>query len=135
MARTGINRNTGKVIVGWAHCVQSIGVIISTRLESRLMRRTFGSLVPKLQDANASRRILLELYVAIADALAKWEPGFRLQTINLETGGRDGVFKFVLSGVFYPRGHLSDYSLSEPQSTLVTATANDNGFVILSEAA
>ncbi|WP_336801982.1 GPW/gp25 family protein [Kaistia sp. MMO-174] len=110
-------------------------MILSTRIESRVMRRTFGSTVPQLQDANATRRILLELYVAIADALAKWEPGFRLQTIDLIKGGRDGVFMFVLSGIFYPRGHLGDYSLSEPRNTTMTAAANDNGFVIVSEAA
>ena len=114
MSRFGISKDTGLPLEGWDHCVQSIGVILTTRVGSRVMRRTFGAGVKQLQDANASRRTVLEVYVAIAEALAKYEPGFRLLSIDVDTSeGVSGTFKIVLEGVFYPRGHLGDYSLAD----------------------
>ncbi|ADZ72402.1 GPW/gp25 family protein [Polymorphum gilvum] len=114
--RTGISATTGKVLTGWDHCVQSLGKILTTRFNSRVMRRDFGSRIPDLQDANANERTLLELYVAIAEAVedpVNGEPGFRLRTIDLAAGGRAGRFVFILDGYFYPRGHLGDYALRE----------------------
>ena len=111
--RTGISATTGKVLTGWDHCVQSLAKILTTRFNSRVMRRDFGSRVPDLQDANANERTLLELYVAIAEAVedpVNGEPAFRLRTIDLAAGGRSGRFVFILEGDFYPRGHLGDYS-------------------------
>lgn len=135
MVRVGMDRATGRVLAGWAHVVQSIGIILTTRVGSRVMRRAFGADVPKLQDANASRRIIMDLYVAVADALDKYEPGFRLRTIELVAGGRDGVFEFTLAGTYYPRGHLGDFSTTEQRTTALTAVANDAGYVVVSEAA
>ncbi|SDU08456.1 GPW/gp25 family protein [Stappia sp. ES.058] len=114
--RTGVDARTGRVLTGWDHCVQSIGKVITTRFGTRVMRRDFGSRVPELQDAPANPRTLLELYVAIADALEdprNGEPGFRLRMIDMVEGGRSGRFVFRLDGVFYPAGHLGDYSLRE----------------------
>ena len=52
--RTGISATTGRVLTGWDHCVQSLAKILTTRFNSRVMRRDFGSRVPDLQDANAN---------------------------------------------------------------------------------
>ena len=135
MARHGIDWRTGKPLSGWAHCVQSIGLILTTRLATRVMRRHFGSRVRELQDAPGNRRTLLEVYAAVAVALARWEPGFRLQTIDLTRAGPDGVYVFEMTGIFYPRGHLGDWSLSEPASTLLPIAVNDNGYVVIGAAA
>ena len=62
-----------------------------------------------------------------AAALKRWEPGFRLKTIRLTRGGADGVFVFEITGIFYPRGHLGDYSVLEERSAVIAS--NDNGLV------
>ncbi len=125
--RVGMNRHTGGRITGWDHCVQCIEVILLTRIGWRVMRRHFGSLVPELQDRNATAMTIMQTYAAIAEALRRWEPGFRLQTIQLTRGGADGVFVFEMSGMFFPRGHLGDYSVSEAKSLALGANDNNSG--------
>ncbi len=127
--RVGLNRRTGEVLTGWDHCVQSIAFIIRTRVGSLIMLRAFGSLVPELQDQNATPRTIMQVYAAIAAALKEWEPGFRLRKIQMTRWGADGVFAFVIEGVFFPRGHLGDYSVAEPKSAVLAA--NDNGLKVV----
>jgi len=114
--RVGIDANTGRVLAGWDHVVQSIGKCLTTRIRSRVMRRHLGSAVPELQDANADPNTLLSLYVSVAEALNDpdgGEPGFNLRTITLLRGGRDGRFVFLLEGDYFPRGHLGDFAVQE----------------------
>jgi uncharacterized protein len=121
--RTGLDRETGAVLTGWDHCVQSIAVILTTRVGSRVMRRAFGSELKALQDRNPDPRTMLIVFVAIAMALRVWEPGFRLKRITPVQVGADGVAVFDFAGTFYPRGHLGDYSLAEEREARY---ANDN---------
>ena len=111
--RTGMDAETGRLLTGWPHCLQSIRCILTTLIRERLMRRAFGSLTPEMQDRSATPRNILATYAAAADALAKWEPGFRLRTLRLVSGSSDGRFEFDLSGTFFPNGHLGDYSVVE----------------------
>lgn len=118
--RTGIDARTGQVLTGWDHCVQSIGRCLTTRFGTRVLRRHIGSLVPQLQDQNADARTILEVYRSIAEALNDpdgGEPGFNLQAIEMVEFGRSGRFVFLLSGIFYPFGHLGDFSIREDRST------------------
>jgi hypothetical protein len=127
--RTGFERWTLKPISGWDHCAQSIGVILTTEVGTRVMRRAFGNPALDLQDRNATPRVIMQIYAGIARALRLWEPGFRLQTVRLVSAGEDGRFRFELTGVFYPRGHLGDYSQREDRALVLTA--NDNGFAVV----
>jgi phage baseplate assembly protein W len=114
--RTGLDASTGQVLTGWDHCVQSIGIILTTRVGSRVMRRSFGSGLRDLQDRNPDPRTMIEIFGAIAQALRTHEPGFRLRRITPLKVGDDGVAEFDLSGTFYPYGHLGDYSTSEERN-------------------
>lgn len=111
--RTGVHEQTGQVLEGWPHCVQSIRRILMTAIGERLWRREFGSMVPTLQDRSANARTIMAIYAAVADALRKWEPGFRLRSLRMTRSGADGVFIFELRGDYFPRGHLGDYSVRE----------------------
>ena len=45
---TGIDRHTGHPLAGFAHVQQSLEVIFTTHFGERVLRRWFGSFVPKL---------------------------------------------------------------------------------------
>jgi phage baseplate assembly protein W len=114
MARYGFDRRTGRPLSGWEHCAQSIEVIVTTVLASRGMLRDFGSAVRDLQDRNPDPMTLMALFVAVAEALLRWEPGYRLASLRPERLGVEGVGVLVLDGTFYERGHLGDYSGGQP---------------------
>ena len=118
--RTGIDPFTGKVLQGWPHCDAMIGRCLRRRFRSVVMRRHHGSRVPDFQDQNADPRTIMSFFVAIADALADpdgGEPGYRLTSVEMVSASRLGRFAFLLTGVYYPRGHLGDYSVYEERST------------------
>lgn len=120
--RCGIDRQTGQTLTGWAHCVQSIGVILTTRPGTRVMLRQFGSRLKDLQDANANASTLAQVYAAVAEALIEHEPGFRLRTMLLDRAGPDGVFRFIMEGDFYPFGHLGNYDEVEERGGVIRLT-------------
>lgn len=87
----GMNRATGK---GFAdetdHIRQSIRDILTTPVGTRVMRRTYGSLLPSLidQPGNAANR--LRLMAATVMAIINWEPRVSVQsaTIDLAMDGK-----------------------------------------------
>lgn len=118
--RAGIDARTGAVLTGWDHCAQSIGKCLTTRVAARVMRRHLGAGVLELQDENADAGTIFRAYVAIASALNDpdgGEPGFNLREIELVENGRTGRFMFLLTGDFFPRGHLGDFSIREDRTT------------------
>lgn len=112
----GINRRTGKVLTDWEHVVQSLEVILTTRVVTRVMRREFGSDVPKLIDAPANDLSLLLFYVTAAEAIDLWEPRFELLEVNFEAAGPDGKTALLLMGNYLPRGHLGDFTPDSQRS-------------------
>lgn len=116
--RAGFDEVTGRMLVGWPHCQQSIRMCLRKRIRTVEMRYHHGCEVPELQDGNTDADTIFDVFVAIAEALADpdgGEPGFRLQTIGVHVVGRTGRTVFLLSGIFFPRGHLGDFSIYEPQ--------------------
>lgn len=120
--RVGLDRNTGEVLTGWSECAQSLDCIARTAIGSLVLNRSFGSNAPGLQDRPQNKPTIARYFTAIARAYRKWEPGFRLTRITPFRLGGDGVAGFDISGVFYPNGHLGDFSNPEGKSVRV-ATA------------
>ncbi len=121
---TGIDRRTGRVISGWPHVEQSLSVIFATRFGERVMRRWFGSLVPPLLGRNLTKTTILRFWTAVCIAIDMWEPRFRVVKI-IPFGSADGVrvgkIGFAIEGVYYPRGHLGDTSISVPKTFNVSS--------------
>jgi len=78
----GTHATTGAPLDGLAHIEQSVADILATPIGSRVMRRTYGSLVPALLDMPANPATLLRVQAAAASALALWEPRLVLQAIT-----------------------------------------------------
>jgi len=119
--RIGIDRQTGQVLTGWAHCAQSIAVILSTAIGTRIMRRTFGSDVPRLVDRPSNHASVVLFVGRVADALQKWEPGFVLRKVQVLALGADGQTQFSVVGTFYEDGHLGIYTNPVPVSAIYDA--------------
>jgi phage baseplate assembly protein W len=77
------------------------------------MRRDYGSNIPDLIDRPQGRDTVLEVTMALGEALEKWEPRFRLSQVLIEDASPDGTFQLFVRGDYYPRGHLGDFSVVE----------------------
>lgn len=115
---SGINRRTGRPIAGFDHVAQSIEVLFTTSFESRVMRRGVGSDVPRMVDQPISPVTIIDFYAAAAKALRDYEPRFRVGRMRIDSAA-PGELSVAIQGVYYPRGHLGDFSISEPKTVSV----------------
>lgn len=114
----GLNRITGALLSGWAHVEQSVAVLITTALGSRVMRRDVGSKLPRLVDAPISPATLIDFYAATVGVIDKWEPRFRVNRMRAEQPTH-GHLILHAEGIYFPRGHLGDFTVKEPKTVSV----------------
>lgn len=93
-----MDRWTGAPLSGWPDVLQSIAVILTTPVGSRVMRRDFGSELPDLIDRPMTSEVMLAIYAATAGALARWEPRFRLTGVRLAEASARGRVALDLRG-------------------------------------
>ena len=97
-----MNRTTGAAISGLEHLRQSVGDILSTPIGSRVMRREYGSLVPQLIDHPDNNASQVRLFSAVASALLRWEPRFRLTRVGVQRDAeRPGYALIELHGSYH----------------------------------
>ena len=109
----GINDSTGKWSDGFEHVIQSLGILFTTRIASRVMRRTFGSVVPALLGRSLTVPTILKFKTAIIVAIEFWEPRFRVDIISTPNADTPetllkGQVHLTILGRYRPRGHLGD---------------------------
>jgi phage baseplate assembly protein W len=80
---SGLSATTARLLPEEQHLVQSINDILSTPLGSRVMRRDYGSDLPRLIDAPLNGETLVDLYAATAEAIDRWEPRFDLRRVEV----------------------------------------------------
>jgi phage baseplate assembly protein W len=126
---TGINRETGKLLIGFDHVVQSIHVIFTTQLGERVMLRHFGAAGNVLLGRAMTAGNILRFFTLFVVAIETWEPRFKVTRVlprrqEAETT-RLGHMAFVIEGEYRPRGHLGDPT---PEGTLrqIGVEASDN---------
>jgi len=119
---TGINRETGAALEGWPHVLQSLIDVWTTPKGTRVMLRDYGCDLIGLIDRPAGRDTVLEVIMAAMDA-ESWEPRFRIKQCEITAAGADGAFSFLFSGIYYPRGHLGDFSVYEPRDNVLVRLA------------
>lgn len=99
----GIDKNTGKALSGLAHLKQSIEDILTTPKGTRIMRREYGSNLPRLVDNPLNRETILDMIAESADALSQWEPRMRVTEIK-PTELSAGRIIFRVIGEYLPDG-------------------------------
>lgn len=122
----GVDRDTRLPIGGWAEVERSVRTILTTPRGSRLMRREFGCDLVRLLDAPMNEATIVDAIVAIVDALRPrvvngnqyGEP--RVDVVNVSIfEARAGHLGVDLVMLYYPRGHLGDFSRVELRGTQV----------------
>ncbi|WP_176692444.1 GPW/gp25 family protein [Bartonella schoenbuchensis] len=98
-----MNCETGKSMVGVDHLRQSIMDILTTRIGTRVMRRDYGSRVLDLIDDPVNETFKVDIYAAVAEALDRWEPRFKLKQVNL-TSVEEGKISISFEGIYVPSG-------------------------------
>lgn len=99
----GMSRSTGQGMDGLEHLFQSIRDILTTPIGTRPMRREYGSDLFSLIDRPAEPGLFIEIYAAIAAALAKWEPRFKLTYVKA-TRAEAGLLEIDLRGLYLVDG-------------------------------
>lgn len=101
----GTSATTGAPLDGISHLRQSIKDILTTPIGSRVMRRDYGSRLFSLIDAPMNRATLLAIYAATAEAIATWEPRFRLQKV-VASSAAPGAVTLDMTGDYLPDGRV-----------------------------
>lgn len=94
-----MDAQSGKPLTDTAHLVQSIGDILTTPVGSRVMRRDYGSLLPRLIDQPVNAATRIRLVAAIATALMRWEPRLQITRVTVELGTTPGSVVVTLDGM------------------------------------
>ena len=99
----GMNAQTGRTLSGIDHLRQSLHDILTTPVGTRVMRRDYGSRLYELVDAPMNSATLVQLYAATAEAVARWEPRFRLTRVRAASAS-PGAVTLDLQGEYVPTG-------------------------------
>ncbi|MEO1003554.1 MAG: GPW/gp25 family protein [Cyanobacteria bacterium J06638_7] len=81
-----MSRDTGRPMDAVEHLRQSILDILLTPIGSRVHRRDYGSMLPRLVDRPMNPQFVSDLIEATATALARWEPRIRVERITIVAG-------------------------------------------------
>lgn len=136
--RSGMDRRTGKMLVGFDHVMQSMEVIFATRFHERILRQWAGSFVEHLLGQNITGPTITRFWWAIIAAIDLWEPGYSIKNISLRNGLniptssegiRRGEISFQSHGVYYPRGHLGDFTPDAQRGSDITGRG-DSAWIV-----
>lgn len=100
----GMSGTAGTPLEGEAHIMQSVRDIITTPKGTRVMLREYGCDVPDLIDRPTNELFDLELKASIAEALARWEPRFRLTAVWVSSRSTEGRVVIGIEGTIVASG-------------------------------
>ena len=107
----GLNAETGRVLTGWDHVLQSLQDIFTTQFGTRVVREWYGSFVPALLGQNLTTQGVVPWFSAVCSAIEQWEPRYRVSQIQIESATRDGRLFFFIDGEFMPRAVYGDFTV------------------------
>jgi len=110
---TGMSRETGAAVSDLDHIRQSVRDILLTPVGSRVMRRSYGSLLSALVDQPQNAALRLQIMSACYMAILQWEPRLKLTGIRYESAF-DGGMVVEITGS--RTDTAQDFSLTVPVS-------------------
>ncbi|MDN4629111.1 GPW/gp25 family protein [Erwinia sp. PsM31] len=110
---SGMSRDTGEALTDLDHIRQSVRDILLTPVGSRVMRRSYGSLLSALIDQPQNEALRLQIMSACYMAILQWEPRIRLTGISYESAF-DGGMVVEITGS--RTDTAQDFSLTVPVS-------------------
>lgn len=110
---SGMSRDTGKALTDLDHIRQSVRDILLTPVGSRVMRRSYGSLLSALIDQPQNEALRLQIMSACYMAILQWEPRIKLTGISYESAF-DGGMVVEITGS--STDTAQDFSLTVPVS-------------------
>ncbi len=81
----GMSNKNGGYLSDLEHLKQSIVDILTTPIGSRVICRDYGSSLFQLTDQPINRELFPKIYAAVADAIDKWEPRFKVEKITINS--------------------------------------------------
>ncbi len=99
----GMNRDTGQALDDLGHLWQSVRDILTTPVGTRVMVRDYGSRLFEFIDAPIDDSLIVEVFAAVAEALDRWEPRFRLTYVAV-TSATPGALAIDVRGRYLPYG-------------------------------
>lgn len=100
---SGMDEASGQPLSGIAHVQQCIANILGTRIGTLVAHRDYGSRLFDLVDDPADQRFEVEVFMAVADAIRRWEPRVRVERVQLVARRAAGPV-FALDLVYLPDG-------------------------------
>ena len=107
MTFVGMDTTTGRRIEGLAHLRQSVVMVLTTPIGSRVLRRDFGSRLYELLDKNITPSLKMQMYAATVEALRKWEPRLDIKRVVVDPapdGDIQNTISLGIEGVYLPHG-------------------------------
>lgn len=111
---SGFDRVTMLPIDNLAHTLQSVEVILSTGIGSRVMRRQFGGGVAELLGRAVKPSLMAIVQQVIGTAIDLWEPRLHVRRVSFSGSAdsvRRGTAGIVIEADYRPRGHLGDFTI------------------------
>lgn len=109
---TDIDRYSGAPIDNWSSTLQSVEIILTTRIGTRVMLREFGAGIIEMLGRKMTPNLFQAYLMLVATAIDLWEP--RLVVRKITTSGsieeiRLGTIKISLEVDYRPKAHLGDF--------------------------
>jgi len=117
----GMDRNTGRWIAGWPHTSQSLADVLSTPLETRVLRRMYGADDDTLQDKPINADIITTAIMAAAVPIARWEPRVELVHVSITRANVRGLLALAMRVTWLPRALFGDRTPAVDQRTARTS--------------
>lgn len=124
---SGLDFETLRPIDNLDHALQSVWVILTTPIGTRVMRRQFGCGAIGLLGRALTPRTVAAWKQLVATAIDLWEPRFRVRRVELLASAeelRRGSARLSLNMDYRPRAHLGDLSVV----STINAGLNVSGF-------
>lgn len=113
--RVGIDRSTGRPLVGMAHVRQNVTRLVRTMPEARVMLLGYSCDIARSLGRNLVPAEVLDLYRRVVTAIHTWEPEYRVRRVQLVALSRAGSLGLGFQGTYYPEGRLGNFRIAEPQ--------------------